>query len=141
MADCKPKMVPIPSGTKVVKAGRPLDTATHPYAEAVGALMYLAVCTRPDIFQAVSLMARYVFQYVKGTAGLALTCGSEGEFAVYINSDFAGDRDTRRSTAGLVVMNRGAAIDWSSKLMPTVALSTRLSTRPPPTLSKKPYGS
>ena len=126
------------AGIKVSRAGTDLDVTKHPYAEAVGALMYLAVCTRPDISQAVSTMARYmskptqehwsllkgILQYLKGTQELALTYGPEGELKVYSDSDFAGDPDTRRSTAGLVTMNRRGDINWSSKVMHTVALST-----------------
>lgn len=31
-----------------------------PYASAVGSLMYVIVCTRPDISQAVSVVSRYM---------------------------------------------------------------------------------
>ena len=122
----------------MVKAGEPLDTELYPYAEAVGALMYLSVCTRPDICHAVAVMARHmmhptkehwslvkgIFQYLSGTREWGLTYGPQGEVAAYADADFAGDPDTRRSTAGLAVVNRGAAISWSSKVLPTVALST-----------------
>ena len=42
----------------------------------------------------------------------------------YCDSDYAGDLDTRRSTTGFVFTFCGAAISWSSKLQPTVAVST-----------------
>ena len=42
----------------------------------------------------------------------------------YSDSDWAGDYDTRKSTSGFIFGVGSAAISWSSKLQPTVALST-----------------
>jgi hypothetical protein len=39
-----------------------------PYSSAVGSLMYLMVCTRLDIAQAVSVVSKY-FSYRKGALG------------------------------------------------------------------------
>ena len=57
-----------------------------PYLSAIGALLYLAQCTRPDISFAINLLARYcnaptrrhwtgvkdIFRYLKGTTDLGL---------------------------------------------------------------------
>ena len=57
-----------------------------PYLSAIGALLYLAQCTRPDIAFAVNLLARFsstltlrhwngvktIFRYLKGTSDLDL---------------------------------------------------------------------
>eukprot|EP00253_Pinus_taeda_P034861 PITA_34861 len=71
-----------------------------PYANVVGCLMYAMVCTRPDISHAVGVVSRYV------------------------DSDFAGDFDKRRSTSGYVFTLAGGAISWMSKLQNIVAFST-----------------
>eukprot|EP00253_Pinus_taeda_P014092 PITA_14092 len=71
-----------------------------PYANVVGCLMYAMVCTRPDISHAVRVVSRYV------------------------DSDFAGDLDKRRSTSGYVFTLAGGAISWMSKLQNIVGLST-----------------
>ena len=60
--------------------------AEYPYLSAIGALLYLAQCTRPDISFSVNLLARYssaptqrhwngiknIFRYLKGTIDLGL---------------------------------------------------------------------
>jgi len=43
----------------------------------------------------------------------------------YVDSDWAGCPDTRRSTSGFVFMLNGAAISWRSKRQPTVDLGVR----------------
>ena len=61
--------------------------ATVPYINAVGALMYLAISTRPDIAYAVGVLCRFsanpgpahwkavkhLFRYLKGTVDYQLT--------------------------------------------------------------------
>lgn len=42
----------------------------------------------------------------------------------HCDADWAGDRNTRRSTTGYVFMLAGGAISWKSRLQPTVALSS-----------------
>ena len=41
----------------------------------------------------------------------------------YVNANFAGDLDKRRSTMGYVFQNRNGLISWMSKLQVMVALS------------------
>ena len=42
----------------------------------------------------------------------------------YVDSDFAGCRDTRRSTEGNIFVVAGGPVSWESKRQETVALST-----------------
>jgi hypothetical protein len=42
----------------------------------------------------------------------------------FVDSDYAGDLDGRKSTSGFVFMSGSAAVSWGSKLQPIVALST-----------------
>ena len=115
--------------------------AKMPYLSAVGSLMYLATCTRPDIAYTVSVLARFnanparvhwqavkhLFRYLKGSLDLQLTYGPAATkelFVTYSDSDYAGDSDTLRSTGAYVVMMGGGAVDWSSKLQSVVAQST-----------------
>ena len=105
----------------------------------MGSLLYLSVCTRPDIAQAVGALARYmsvptvahwaaalgVVRYLAGTGEAGVTFGEGGAVLEgYCDADYAGDVDTRRSTPGYVFLMFGGAVSWSSRLQPTVAAST-----------------
>lgn len=107
----------------------------------VGSLLYAAMVTRPDIAYAVQVLGRHmqasnkehfaagkrILRYLKGTKDLGLKYGPiEGEFEIvgYADSDWASDKDTRRSVTAYVYTLGGAAISWSSRLQPTVALSS-----------------
>ena len=50
--------------------------------------------------------------------------GSQAGLQGFCDAGYAGDLDTRRSTTGYVFTLTGGAISWSSRLQPTVAVST-----------------
>jgi hypothetical protein len=60
MMSAKPRSVPLAAGEKLLKEGTLLDTTTFAFSELMGSLLYLSVCTRPDIAQAVGALARYM---------------------------------------------------------------------------------
>jgi hypothetical protein len=114
-----------------------------PYLQAVGALMYLAIATRPDISYSVGVLARFnknpgpqhwkavkhLFRYLKGTLDYKLTYSSHGSsspklFTTYCDADHGGNPDNGRSTSGYIVKLGSGAISWSSRLQGIVALST-----------------
>jgi hypothetical protein len=99
--------------------------------------------TRPDIAYAVQALSRHlqstapehrvaadrVLRYLKGTRSLGIkfngrSSGRSTNLLGYCDSDWAGDFDTRRSTGGYVYLINGGPVSWSSKLQPTVALSS-----------------
>lgn len=140
MSEAKPASVPISTGTTLSKddGSGALDTNIHPYSELVGSLLYLSVCTRPDISQAVGALARYmsapqkqhwdaakhVLRYLAGSAEDGISFGGSKGLQGWCDSDYAGDVDTRKSTTAFVFNLHGGAISWSSRLQPTVAAST-----------------
>jgi hypothetical protein len=142
MHEAKSRAVPLSVATKLtLDEDHPLDTTKYPYSELVGGLLYLAVCTRPDIAQATGCLARYmaqpavshwnaalgVLRYLASTQDLGITYEpsyTSDDLKGYADADFAGDIDTRRSTTGYVFTLSGGAISWSSRLQPTVAVST-----------------
>ena len=102
-----------------------------PYANAVGNLMYAMVSTRPDISHAVGVVSRFmanpgkehwqavkwVLRYLRGTRDHCIVFdGSEGSVCGYVDADYAGDLDKRRSTTGYVFTLGGGAISWMSKI-------------------------
>ncbi|KAH9722963.1 Integrase catalytic domain-containing protein [Citrus sinensis] len=94
---------------------------------------------RSDIAQAVGAVSRYmanpggehwitvkrILRYIRGTSDVAL-CYGGSEFTVrgYVDSDFAGDLDKRKSTTGYVFTLAGATVSWVLKPQTIVALST-----------------
>eukprot|EP00253_Pinus_taeda_P032794 PITA_32794 len=120
------------------------DMSRVPYASAVGSLMYAMVCTRPDIAHAVGVLSRFmskpgkehwtavkrVFRYLRGTSDYGLCYqGRPGLDRVlhirsFVDADWAGDLDQRRSTSGYVFNLFGGAVSWMSKKQSVVALST-----------------
>jgi hypothetical protein len=109
------------------------------YQRAVGSLMYAMLGTRPDIAYAVSVVSRFaanpdqshkaavtrILRYLRKTVNYVLVFkGTLSDLAGYTDADWAGDLSTRRSTSGFIFSVGSAVISWSSKLQPSVALST-----------------
>ena len=137
--DSKIKDTPLSTNIKLSKSdGVLLDKEKFRYSELVGSLLYLSVCTRPDISQAVGALSRYmatpteahwqaakaVVRYIAGTTDCGITFNKRSGLLAYCDADFAGDLDSRRSTTGYVFTLSGGIISWSSRLQPTVAAST-----------------
>lgn len=112
-----------------------------PYMSAIGALMYLAQCTRPDISFSVNLLARYssaptkrhwigvkhIFRYLQGTIDLGLfyPYDSNGfNLEGFADSGFLSDPHKGRSQTGYVFLNNNAAISWKSTKQTLVATSS-----------------
>jgi len=112
-----------------------------PYASAVGCLMYAMVCTRPDLAQAMSVVSKYmsnpgrehwqavkwIIRYLKGTRNKSIMFERQHDDACitgFVDSDYAGDLDKRRSTTGYVFTCGGGPVSWRSMLQKVSALST-----------------
>ena len=139
MEDCTHSDSPA-SGRRLTKAMGPADQqerrtmAKVPYRAAVGALMYLAVSTRPDISQALSQVARFsqdpgaqhwqavqrILRYVAGTLdrGIVYRHQPQLSFFGYADADDAGSED-KKSTSGYLFMFGGAPLSWKSKFQKT----------------------
>ncbi|XP_058742080.1 secreted RxLR effector protein 161-like [Vicia villosa] len=70
-----------------------------------------------------------ILRYVNGTLGCGILfsasdMGKSCELLGYIDSNWCGDKDDRKSTAGYVFMFGGAPISWCSKKESVVALSS-----------------
>uniref|UniRef100_A0AAV1UTQ2 Polyprotein n=1 Tax=Peronospora matthiolae TaxID=2874970 RepID=A0AAV1UTQ2_9STRA len=139
--NCKDVHTPADSNSKLIKMRQ--DEAfvpKYPYRELVGALMYIATCTRPDIAHAVGEVAKHcerynkshwtaakrILKYLKTTQDTSIVFSgfNKGELIGYADANWAGDLDTRRSTTRYVFFLNGSAISWNSKRQPTVATSS-----------------
>ncbi|XP_031287627.1 secreted RxLR effector protein 161-like [Pistacia vera] len=116
--------------------------STIPYANALGSLMYLMVCTRPDLASFVSLVSRFmsnperlhwsalkwILRYLQGSksVGIVFSKNKEEKYCIrgYVDADYAGDFDKRKSTSGFVFTLWGNMISWKSKLQQMVTLSS-----------------
>jgi len=132
--------------------GEDSDADETEYRSMIGSLMYLMLCTRPDIAFAVGALSRYnnspkeshmdaakhLLRYVKKTSHLGLRLGpftgKDLYPILYSDADWAGDLDTRKRTGGYVCVlteerspgeeSKRSAVSWSSKRQQTVALSS-----------------
>jgi hypothetical protein len=110
-----------------------------PYSSVVGSLMYAMVYSRPDLSYAMSLVSRYmanpgkehwkdvqwIFRYLRGTFKACLKFGRTRKGLVgYVDSDYAGDLDKRRSLIGYVFTVGDCDVSWRATLQPVVAQST-----------------
>lgn len=111
------------------------------FPELLRGIMYLMVCTRPDIAHAVSVLARFVgpgrhgaahwraalrlLGYLKGTAHYRLTLGDDkGVLVGYSGSSWADDQLDRRSSQGHCFSLGTGVVSRKASRSPAVALST-----------------
>jgi hypothetical protein len=86
LADARARSVPLAAGEKLKKEGEPLDTVRFPYSECVGSLLYLSVCTRPDIAQVVGALAHYMASPTGALGGRAWSSAlSRGDYRLRLN--------------------------------------------------------
>ena len=133
----------------------PVDSTK--YRQAIGKLMYLMTCSRPDICYSVSVLSRFMaaprekhwryvkhlLKYVKTTRDYALIYPKSNTTTLtgYSDSDHAGDLGDRKSTSGFIFILSGCTISWRSMKQRTVAISsTKLNTLQCPMQLKRLYG-
>jgi len=111
-----------------------------PYLSAIGALMYLANSTRPDIVFAVNLLARHsaaptkrhwigvktVLRYLNGTRDLGLFYNKNQDPSLlgYTDAGYLSDPHNGRSQTGFVFLQGGTTISWKSTKQTLVSTST-----------------
>ncbi|KAL0435944.1 UNVERIFIED_CONTAM: Retrovirus-related Pol polyprotein from transposon TNT 1-94 [Sesamum radiatum] len=147
MIDSKPSSVPLATHFQLCKEQCPKTDSEKkkmnkiPYSNAIGSVMYLMVSTRPDIAYAVSCLSRYMsnpgaphwealkwlLRYLKGSMNTGIKfskCPKGVNLLGYVDSNYANDKDSRKSTTSYVFTLCGACISWKSQLQNIVALST-----------------
>ena len=108
------------------------------YSGLVGALLYAAPCARPDVNQAVSLLARALtfptpelmrcaeraLLYMAHTSELGMTIDGTLPDAGVLDAESDSDWSVGHSTTGFLLFLCGCAIVYSSKRQPCIALSS-----------------
>ena len=110
------------------------------YQQAIGCLIYLMTCTRPDISYSVGILARFMQQpremhwryvlrlikYIKTTREYVLVYQKSNHLKLvgFTDSDYAGDVEERKSTSGYVFKIGECIISWNSSRQKIVSLSS-----------------
>ncbi|CAM6082590.1 unnamed protein product [Calypogeia fissa] len=148
MASAKAMSVPLAAHFKLSAAHCPTDAIEKglmskiPYDSAVGSLMYLMVCTRPDIAHAVGVVSRYmanpgkvhweavkwILRYLQGTSKVGLLFDAQSNNAMslvgYVDSDYGGDLDNRKSTSRYTFTLAGGCVSWRSTKQKCISQSS-----------------
>jgi hypothetical protein len=147
LESCAPVSTPAVPNRRLVKALLPDDSVkSFPYRAAVGTLLWLARCSRPDIFFAVNQLAshsscfntehvqavKHCVRYLKGTRHLRLRLRSGAPALIlraYADADFAGEPQENdlgmHSLSGCLIYIAGTGpVFWQSKLQSTISRST-----------------
>lgn len=143
MADCKPVVTPIPTGTIIDPIGSDQDCDdVRLFQSIVGSLIYLANGSRPDIQFAVNklckymatpkqkhlLLAKRIIRYLQKTINTKLIFTNPSSkvtpIEIFSDADFANDKTESKSISGVIVRHYGNMIRWTSHSQDAVAKST-----------------
>ena len=136
------KGIPIPTTWRVWDLDVDEPIVLFPFRKLIGALLWIALLSRPDIVNAVRAVARYCsapkmvhWKAALGILGYAVRTSSfritfqrgtvEGFHLVsFADADHASKATDRRSVSGGVVMCAGGPVPWHSKTQECMSLST-----------------
>ena len=140
LQDAKPVKIPMEAGFMNSNAESTLLSDNRKYRQAIGSLLYLAVTSRPDISSAVGILSRRVekptqsdwnavkrvVSYLKSTLDIKLRLSSQDEIKLncYVDADWAGDREDRKSISGCLFRVGSSCVGWLCKKQTSVALSS-----------------
>jgi len=142
MIDCNSVTVPMQPGQDLLAA--PDNDESIPFRQLIGALLFIARLTWPDIAFAVSKLSQFIsahnnthweaakklLQYLKGTVDLGFlykrTTFDKEEVKLfgYSDADYTGDKQDRKSTGGFAFFLNQSLITWGSNKQPIVSCSS-----------------
>lgn len=131
MSDSKVAKTPMEAGLKLKKE-KSIDTCDPkiPYQALIGCLLYIGLCTRPDIMYSVNLLSQFntcynqshwlaakrVLRYLKGTKDFCLTFNKTGNNIIgFVDADWGMDINDRRSYTGYAFKVGGGLVSWSCR--------------------------
>ncbi|WVZ81831.1 hypothetical protein U9M48_029166 [Paspalum notatum var. saurae] len=126
MHEAKPVSTPLAAHFRLSSTMCPQSDKDVEYMSKVP---YSKLLFTPDLSHALSVVSRYmanpgkehwkavqwIFRYLRGTANACLQFGnSKSGLVGYVDSDYAGDLDKRRSLTGYVFTIGGCAVSWKA---------------------------
>ncbi|CAJ2677087.1 unnamed protein product [Trifolium pratense] len=142
MDKCNVALSPAEPRSQLTKCAEEEDVDPTFYRKLIGSLRYLCN-TRPDLAYSVGIASRFmerpksshliavkrILRYVKGTINYGIMFPAsdrdkECKLIGYTDSNWCGDHEDRKSTAGYMFFYGGSPISWCSKKEPVVALSS-----------------
>lgn len=111
------------------------------YLQIIGKILYASTATRPDFAYVAAYLGRFSSKPTKGHMRIAKKVGRylverpnvtliypHGQrkllLETFADADWAGDKNTRKSTSGMVLLINGVPSAWGSNLQSSVALSS-----------------
>jgi len=141
MTACEPISTPMEVCLKLLDKSTTPEVDATMYRSLVGSLRYL-VHMRPDIAFAVGYVSRFMekpqqehlvavkhlLRYIAGMVDYGIVysklLSGDTRLMGYSDSDWGGDADERRSTAGVIFFLGRLPVTWQSQKQKSVALST-----------------
>ncbi|XRB23402.1 retrovirus-related Pol polyprotein [Pseudoscourfieldia marina] len=138
----KSATTPLAHGTTLTRADEEDAEARHLAQQFVGAILYAAVISRPDLSSTVRVMShvmskppsnfeackKHVLRYLSGTINRGIKYNTNSNVPLkligYRDASWGDNHENRRSTSGYIFFLNGGPISWASYLQTTVALST-----------------
>jgi hypothetical protein len=140
LSEMKEYKTPMEHSNKLCKFEESEACDQRQYQAMIGCVMFLMLCTRPDIAFAVGKLSQYsanpkkphleavkhLYGYLKGTKELNLMFNGNSDLKLvgFVDSDWSSCLDTRRSTSGYCFSLGSAVISWKSQKQKTVTLSS-----------------
>jgi len=137
MHSCSSLTTPLPYGLFLFMEDCPANASEIeemrkvPYCKALGSLMWMQVVIWPDLSYPVNLLAhfaynpgkahwnalKHVLEYIKRTLDYTIRyrAGAILDLMGYVDSDFAGCKNTRRLTEGNIFVVAGGLVSWKIK--------------------------
>lgn len=140
MQDCKPVATPLEANHQVICNDDNCESIDpQDYQSIIGALMYLAITTRPDIQHSVAKLAqrnsnphaehmqaaKRILRYLRGTINLKMVYQADkGKAEGFVDADWGGNALDRKSYTGFMFFVGGSLVSWESRKQSCVALSS-----------------
>lgn len=138
--DARPISTPLLANQHIVRVDQPEVDVCY-FQSTLGSVMWAMLGTCSDLAYTVGALSQFstkpskevehvlthVFKYLRGTSDTKLTYQGkrpESRLTGYVDADWAGDVNNRKSISGYVFKLSSRAISWSSKKQGSTALSS-----------------